>query len=185
MKNILLIAVLMGGLGNATGQNVVQAEYFIDTDAGIGKNTLVALTNPQADGNHNFRINLTGVVPGFHKLYIRTRDGNNQWSITSRRNIEVIPSGVIKKMAGGEYFFDTDPGFNAAAPVTIAPQDSVILPNFTAVTNNLPVGYHKLYIRLRDNDGRWSQTLRRNVEIINISTSVVAGNSSRKCVMVE
>lgn len=175
MKNIPFVAALLLCSAVTTAQNVVQAEYFIDADAGVGNNTLVTLANPSADGNYNLNINLTGLGIGYHKLYIRTKDSDGNWSFTARRNIEITSSNVIKRITGGEYFFDTDPGVNAANAVTVTPQDSVILQNFTAATNSLPIGYHKLYIRLKDNDGNWSLTARRNVEIIKASTYVIAG----------
>ncbi len=175
MKNILFIAVLLLFHAITAAQNVVQAEYFIDADAGVGKNTLITLNNPQADGNYNLNISLTGLAIGYHKLYIRTKDSDGNWSFTARRNIEITSSNAVKKIIGGEYFFDTDPGVNSAASIIVTPQDSVILQNFTAATNSLSVGYHKLYIRLKDNDGNWSLTARRNVEVTNASTYVIAG----------
>jgi hypothetical protein len=175
MKNILFIAVLLLFNAITAAQNVVQAEYFIDADAGVGKNTLITLNNPQADGNYNLNINLTGLAIGYHKLYIRTKDSDGNWSFTARRNIEITSSNAVKKIIVGEYFFDTDPGVRSAASITVTPQDSVILQNFTAATNSLSVGYHKLYIRLKDNDGNWSLTARRNVEVTNASTYVIAG----------
>lgn len=175
MKYSLLIALLLIGKMAATGQNVVQAEYFIDEDAGVGNNNLITLVNPSADGNYNLSIDLTGLSVGYHKLYIRTKDSDGKWSFTTRRNIEITSSNVNKKITGGEYFFDTDPGFNAASAITVSPLDSVILQNFNTVTSSLPVGYHKLYIRLKDIDGNWSLTSRRNVEVINTSVYVIAG----------
>jgi hypothetical protein len=175
MKKILFITVLLLYNTITTAQNAVQAEYFIDADAGVGNNKLLMLANPSADGNYNLNINLTGLATGYHKLYIRTKDSDGNWSFTARRNIEITSSNVIKRIAGGEYFFDTDPGINAATAITVTLQDSVILQNFTAATGSLSVGYHKLYIRLKDNDGKWSLTARRNVEVINTATYVTAG----------
>ena len=94
MKNILFVAVLLLCSAVTTAQNVVQAEYFIDADAG-GNNTLVTLANPSADGNYNLNINLAGLGIGYHKLYIRTKDSDGNWSFTARRNIapEHEPAG--------------------------------------------------------------------------------------------
>lgn len=156
-------------------QNVVRAEYFIDTDAGVGNNNLITLANPSSDGIYNLNINLTGLTIGYHKLYIRTRDSDGNWSFTSRRNIEINSSNTTKKIISGEYFFDADPGFDAATAISITAQDSAILKNFATVTSSLSAGYHKLYIRLKDNDGNWSLTTRRNVEVINSAAYVIAG----------
>jgi hypothetical protein len=170
---ILIFIVLLFYNTLALAQTVLQAEYFIDTDAGVGNNSLVTLTNPLPDGTYNFNINLATTAVGYHKLYIRTKDSDGKWGITTRRNIEVTSTNTTKKMVGGEYFFDTDPGFNAANAILIAPQDSAILQNFSAATNALSVGYHKLYIRLKDNDSNWTLTTKRNVEVYTSNTFLI------------
>jgi len=159
----------------AAAQNVVYAEYFVDTDAGVGNNTLITLANPLPDGSYNFNIALTNVPVGYHKVYIRTKDSDGNWSIVARRHVEVISSDINKRIVSGEYFFDTDPGFEAASVITVTPQDSAILQNFTAATGALSIGYHKLYTRFKDNDGNWSLTSRRNVEVFNNGIYTIAG----------
>ncbi|MEP7107923.1 MAG: hypothetical protein ABI760_08070 [Ferruginibacter sp.] len=175
MKIILIASCLLGSVHFSFGQNIVQAEYFVDTDLGFGNNTLVNVTS-SPDGIFPFTVNLSNLAVGYHKLYIRTRDSLGKWSITSRRNIEVVPNSsfVIKN---GEYFFDIDPGYDAGNPITISSQDSSILQNFNAVVAGLPAGYHKLYIRLKDVNGNWGQTGRRNMELVTslASASVVKG----------
>jgi hypothetical protein len=165
MKKILITGGLLCAVYFFSfGQNVVQAEYFLDTDLGFGNNTLVNVT-PSPDGTFPFTINLSNASTGYHKLYIRTMDTDGKWSITSRRNIEVVPA-TAARITNGEYFFDVDPGFDSGNPVTVSPQDSAILQNFTAVVTGLPPGYHKLYIRLKDVNSKWSQTARRNMEVV-------------------
>ncbi len=146
-------------------QNVVQVEYFIDTDLGYGNNTLVSLT-PAADGTFPLTIPVSSYQPGYHKLYIRTKDSDGKWSLSARRNIEVLASEAKTIVVTGEYFIDADPGFGMGMPVTIdSPDSSVVLQNFSAATAGLSEGYHKLYGRLMDNLGRWSITFRRNMEV--------------------
>jgi hypothetical protein len=171
------IAIITGWLlfGMATkAQDIVQAEYFIDTDAGIG-NSLITLTDPQPDGNFNLNINLSGVSSGYHKLFIRTKDSDGKWSLFTRRNIQVVSNNVVKNIVSGEYFFDSDPGFNAGTPIIVAAQDSIILQNFTTATGALSIGYHKLYIRMKDSEGNWGHTSRRNVEVIRPFMSLISG----------
>ncbi|MFT3682371.1 MAG: hypothetical protein QM791_19100 [Ferruginibacter sp.] len=175
MKRSLSIIILLITVKTALSQNAVQAEYFIDTDYGVGNNTLITLNNPQADGTYSFNADLSGLSLGYHKLYIRVKETDGKWSLTTRRNIEVISSNTNKIITGAEYFFDTDPGFSNAQPATVSPQNEAILQNFPAITKELSKGYHKLYIRVRDIDGKWSITARKNVEIIKAEAYVVAG----------
>ncbi|MEO5893288.1 MAG: hypothetical protein ABIQ31_23760 [Ferruginibacter sp.] len=173
MKIFLISSWLLLGSYFSMGQNVIQVEYFLDADLGFGNNTLVNIT-PLPDGTFPFTVNLGGVSVGYHKLYIRTKDSDGKWSRTSRKNIEVT-SPASSRVMTGEYFFDADPGFNAGNPITISSQDTAILQNFTAATATLPIGYHKLYIRLKDNNGNWGQAARRNMEVVNLPVSVVKG----------
>ena len=164
MKKILILLFCSGLSIASLAQNVVQGEYFIDTDLGVGNNTQVTFA-PSADNSFPLTINLSGYQTGYHKLYIRTKDSDGNWSFTSRRNIEVLASEAKTTIVSGEYFIDTDPGFAMALPIAITTPDSIILQNFSAATASLSEGYHKLYGRLLDNLGRWSITFRRNMEV--------------------
>ncbi len=165
MKRIYLFLLLVGFHFALLAQNVVLFEYFIDTDAGFNNNTVVNVT-PAADGTFPFNVDLTNVSIGAHKLYIRTRDNDGEWSLTSRRNIEVVPSFTDKNVTAAEYFFDTDPGVGNATSFSISPQTPDITQNFVANTSSLTPGNHKLYIRTKDDQDKWSLTSRRNVEVI-------------------
>jgi len=176
MKNFIIILFCTGSSLACLSQNVVQAEYFIDTDLGYGNNTLVSLT-PAADGTFPLTISVSSYQPGYHKLYIRTKDSDGKWSLSARRNIEVLVSEAKTIIVAGEYFIDTDPGFGMGMPITIdSPDSSVVLQNFSAATTGLSEGYHKLYGRLMDNLGRWSITFRRNMEVYkNENNNVING----------
>lgn len=172
MKNFILLLLFIAMSLVCLSQNVVQGEYFIDTDLGFGNNTLVNLT-PSVDGTYALNINLSSYQPGYHKLYIRTKDSNGNWSLTARRDIEVLPSGAKTTIVSGEYFIDIDPGFGKASAITISTPDSIVLQNFSAVASTLSEGYHKLYGRVKDNLGRWSLTFRRNMEVYKSDTTKV------------
>ncbi len=49
----------------------------------------------------------------------------------------------------------------------------VVLQNFVAATAGLSAGYHKLYGRVLDNNGKWSLTFRRNIEIYKSDTPYI------------
>jgi Secretion system C-terminal sorting domain len=172
MKNFIIILFFTGLSLAALSQNVAQVEYFIDADAGYGNNAIIDVT-PSADGTFPFTLNLSSFIPGYHKLYIRTKDSDGKWSLTARRNIEVLASAAKTTIIRGEYFVDTDPGVGTATPITIATPDSIILQNFTAVASGLSEGYHKLYGRFKDNQGKWGLTFRRNIEVYKSDTTKV------------
>jgi hypothetical protein len=165
MKTFIAILFLLDIAFTSVAQEVVQAEYFLDADAGFGQNKTVGFT-PATDGSFSFTVDLSGVSPGFHSLYFRMKGSDGAWSHTSTRNIEVLASESINNIVSGEYYFDADPGFGAANNITISTPDSAILENFMAATASLSVGYHKLYGRLKDQFGNWSLTFSRNTEVI-------------------
>lgn len=173
MKNLLILICSTGLSLAALSQNVAQVEYFIDTDQGFGNNKLASVS-PSSDVTFSLPIDFSGITPGYHKLYFRTKDNNGIWSLTRRRNVEVLISEAKATFVKGEYFFDNDPGFGNGSSIAITDlTDSIILQNFTAVTSALSEGYHKLYGRLLDNEGHWGLTFRRNVDIYKSSNTSV------------
>lgn len=63
--------------------NISQVEYFIDLDPGFGKATQVSVTPSINITNKTFAIDVESVAPGPHNLFVRTKNSNNTWSITS------------------------------------------------------------------------------------------------------
>lgn len=168
MKTVLILGLM--GLSLVTfAQNIIQVEYFLDVDAGFGKNTVRTVT-PTADGPLSFTVDVSAASAGYHILYMRTRANNGAWNHTTIRNLEVIKNQPTSNVAWVEYFFDTDPGVGKAAAVALAiPQ-----PNgpFTFVipqdkTMDSP-GAHTLYVRAQDRpDRNWSLTQWKAVTIVN------------------
>jgi hypothetical protein len=142
----------------ATAQNVIKAEYFIDTDLGFGNNKIINFANTQPDATHNFIIDLTGISAGYHKLYIRILDSDGKWSHTTRRTIEII-KGYAPVINAAEFFFNTDPGFGNATAVTFSLPSTDSNFTFKIPLSKIPTGAHTLYIRARDStSNNWSIT---------------------------
>ncbi|MBE0638128.1 MAG: hypothetical protein IH598_06400, partial [Bacteroidales bacterium] len=63
--------------------NIVQAEYFINTDPGIGSGINIPVLNPATKlENLEFIADLSGLPLGKHLLFIRSKDVTGKWSIT-------------------------------------------------------------------------------------------------------
>lgn len=153
----------------AQDTTITRLEYFIDTDPGVGN--AVSMNIPSsADVSFPFTVDLTNYSIGYHKLYIRTRDNLGRWSLTARRNIEVLPSSTLNNVVTGEYFIDEDPGFGAGKAITVTTEGEEVLQDFSAALTGLAEGYHKLYGRFKDTHGSWSLTYRRNIEVIKDET---------------
>ncbi len=69
-----------------------------------------------------------------------------------------------------EYYFDNDPGFGNGTQVTFA-SDSIVDVNFNADLSTIAVGYHKLFIRIKDDDGKWSLVFKQDVYKADVPSS--------------
>ena len=148
-------------------EEITQAEYFLDADNGVGLNTKIDIES-DIDITENIVANIPSSTPlGYHKLYIRTKDALGNWSQTTRKNIEVFPQETENAVVMGEFYLDTDPSFNSGVAFEISSQSEDVMQDFIAeITDDIPTGYHKLYGRVKDPYGNWSQTFRKNIEVV-------------------
>lgn len=58
-----------------------------------------------------------------------------------------------------EYFIDIDPGIGMATPISITSSESNITVSDILSTENLPSGFHRIFIRIQDSNGVWSMPL--------------------------
>ncbi|MBS1775914.1 MAG: T9SS type A sorting domain-containing protein, partial [Bacteroidetes bacterium] len=146
-------------------QNIIAAEYFIDTDPGQGNGTSISITPGVNLSNQTVAINTTGLVVGIHRVYLRTKSGEGNWSITNVKDFTVsldqaYPTAPVapQNIIAAEYFIDTDPGQGNGTSISITP--GVNLSNQTVAinTNSLVVGIHRVYLRTKSGEGNWSLT---------------------------
>ena len=132
---------------------IIEAEYFFDTDPGIGNGTAISITS----GNtieFNETIPTTNLNTGFHKLYVRFKNENNQWSLYEARSF-FIQDFASYQIIEAEYFFDTDPGIGNGTAISITSGNPIEF-NETIPTTNLNTGFHKLYVRFKNENNQWS-----------------------------
>ncbi|MEO6547846.1 MAG: hypothetical protein ABIN94_07590 [Ferruginibacter sp.] len=70
--------------GAVATPQIVQAEYFIDSDPGYGKGTPITITAATDVSNIIFDADISVVANGAHKLGIRSMDANGAWSIDNK-----------------------------------------------------------------------------------------------------
>jgi len=146
-----------GGLQMAQLNSV---EYFFDTDPGMGEGIQIAVAGTDLDDD--YALSVDGLSNGIHRLYVRVRDGANQWSLYSSALIQVNGSSYEELLAM-EYFFDNDPGFGQA---TVVPISSLNYDDdITLSLAGVPQGHRKLYIRVMDATGQWSLYASHTVQI--------------------
>ncbi|HYO22637.1 MAG TPA: hypothetical protein VER36_09535, partial [Flavisolibacter sp.] len=69
---------------------ITQAEYFLDTDPGVGAGAPLTITTPGNTVMQNFLITIPASTPnGQHLLAVRVKDGNGVWGLLEWREITV------------------------------------------------------------------------------------------------
>lgn len=144
------------------GQQAV-AEYFFDTDPGIGNGTPLSFTNPNDSVNQNFSVIIpTTLNSGPHQLYVRSRDEKGIWSHASEKSFYITP-----KIIAAEYFYDTDPGKGLGTALSINSSNDSLNQNFSIVVPaTLAGGDHQLYIRTQEDNKVWSLCAERSFYLL-------------------
>ena len=152
--------VFMVHQGGNGPRQLTRLEYFVDTDPGRGNGTALSLTGATTSDSI-YTLDLAGVSPGIHTLYVRAKDDAGAWSFTQRRVFMVSNvGGSSRQLDRLEYFIDEDPGrgLGTSLPLTDAVNSDS---TYTLDLTNVDPGIHTLYVRARDNAGTWSFVQRR------------------------
>lgn len=137
--------------------NIVAAEYFFDSDPGIGNGTSIAV------GPTGAMVNFMATIPqslpgGFHVLSIRVKDANGRWSLFEKRTFYVSPPPVAMPIINGiEYFRNADPGVGIGSLLAIGtPADTINPILMLPISDTATLGQFFYAFRSRDVNGKWS-----------------------------
>lgn len=147
----------------AASGNITKAEYYFDTDPGFGLGTNIPLTAASNLPALLATMNTASLNPGIHRLYIRSKNASGKWSITSSRLFAVEPNypaapAIAGNINKAEYYIDTDPGFGLGTniPLTAATNLPALIASIN--TASIPAGIHRIYVRSKNVEGKWSIT---------------------------
>lgn len=134
---------------------ISEIEYFFDEDPGYGEGTTIsAINTPSEAVDLDTIISSTGLMPGFHTLYIRAYSG--RWGIPEQRLVYTDQAGnTIVNVAEFEYFFDVDPGYGTATKIPVTTPDGEVIRELFLTASSLPPGEHSVSVRAKDENGRW------------------------------
>ena len=171
MKQFFIAVFYLVFQFNANAQGFSKAEYFFDTDPGIGNATSITLSG--TINTLNFTANIpTSLSSGFHVLGLRVKNNNGKWSLFEHRAFYISPTppaGV--EITSAEYFIDADPGIGNAVPTPVGTNGAIV--NFTInIPTVLAPGFHTVALRTKSSEGKWSLFEHR---AFYISPSVLAG----------
>lgn len=148
--------ITVNGLPSSEDNEIVWIEYFIDTDPGFFNGTPLYLT-PAPDVTINASINIGNLTEGLHRLYVRAYDDSCRWGLPQCKPFivqQTSPQTPMLNITQMEYFIDTSTAPGSGNNVNLSASPDVTA-NTSITLNNLSEGLHRLYVRAKDQSGRW------------------------------
>ena len=179
MKAIYILAILLWSVFSY-GQAIQSAEYFFDTDPGVGNATALPVGSASDTINFSGAIATTGLSAGHHHLYVRVKNTQGVWSHYFSRvlYIKEAPTTPSPRLFAAEYFYNTDPGTGNGnnIPSSAFPDDTVNISTSVATTG-LTGGWDTLHVRVKDSLGVWSMTMAQPFLICTnrVATPIISG----------
>ena len=186
---VFIVPVTPAIAANKPPSRILKAEYFYDSDPGFGQGTNIPIA-PTFDLSGSFAVNLTGLTSGVHRIYLRTQDSVKSWSLTNIGSFYLLPIVTTipantnpANISKAEYFIDTDPGFGQGTDIPVTTSSDVTINNAFINLTGLSNGVHRVYVRTKNINGRWSLTNLSVFSIVAASVTIpanpVAGNITK------
>jgi hypothetical protein len=155
-------------------EELVEAEYFFNSDPGLGNATPLALSQLAFEGN--LELSVDGLSTGVHTLYVRVKDARGIWSFYGQHNVVITNPTSGTTLVAAEYYFDNDPGQGNAIALLI-PQSSVVDGNFPITLPPNMTGTHSICIRVMDINNQWSPNVCQTITICNAQVPQITANA--------
>lgn len=135
---------------NSNDAVITQAAYYFDGNSNNSFN--IPITQAADIVDLGVLINTSSLSTGIHGMYLSTKDNEGKWSVT---NVYLFyktssPTPIVKV----EYYVDN----NAVIDVPVTQSTDIVDLNFSVNISSLPLGVHKMYLRTKDAEGKWSVT---------------------------
>jgi PKD repeat protein len=174
MKRKKLVITLLCALiwSSLSAQKINRAEYFFDTDPGIGNGTQLSFT-----ASDNVEITKDITIPeslkgGIHVLFARVQNDQGVWSMPESYLLSV--QNGFTKLISAEYFFDTDPGLGKGTKISFTPSDNINITQAISIPDSLKGGLHVLFARVKNTSGTWSLSEAYLISVQNGFTALTA-----------
>jgi len=176
MRYFIIPLVLLTFLSVAHSQNIVQAEWFIAPDPGMGNGNPITASTPNDSVGLNFAVPVDTLSPGTYQVFVRSRSNNGTWGVPQL--VKIFKIDMIPSVANNlnidqvEHWTDSDPP--TLDDVTDSSQVNI---SESISTTSLYPGRHHTYIRCRDNSGRWGVVERRPFFMVNLLAATLQPKS--------
>ncbi|WP_034057173.1 T9SS type A sorting domain-containing protein [Lacinutrix jangbogonensis] len=136
--------------------DIVEAEYFFNQDPGIGLATIIDLVDAETI-DEALTISIASLSVGTHRLFVRVKNSANKWSLYEHKTFRIAPTVVnnTNDIVEAEYFFNQDPGIGLATTIDLVDAE-IINEALTVSTSSLPIGTHRLFVRVKNSTNKWS-----------------------------
>ncbi|PCH67070.1 MAG: hypothetical protein COC01_06595 [Bacteroidetes bacterium] len=169
---------------------VLQAEYFWDSDPGIGNGKTLLALDGNLDEALESVLNDTVNLPttGIYKFSTRVKDAEGVWgpvfSVVVNVDDSLTSSTRSIYVAQGEGFWNTDPGLGSGtAFLSFDGTFDEAMESISAnvITDNVAIGLNVFYVRVKDPNGNWGPVFGSVIEIEPCPTTASAGNDTTIC----
>ncbi len=149
--------------GPTVASNITKLRISFDNEPSFDLETDVSITS-SGDVSFSDNISLPALSLGNHRLLVRVKDADGKWSATefSTTFTNLLPTYPTPPPPASNitqlgWFIDSDLGFDAETPIAVTPANEV---SFSGNINlpTLSAGNHRLLVRVKDADGKWSAT---------------------------
>jgi hypothetical protein len=82
-------------------------------------------------------------------------------------------------LSKAEYFFDTDPGFGNGISINLAGNPDSINQNFSIPIGSLSQGFHNLFFRVKNTQGKWAMYMGRRFFVLPNPSTLLTGPISK------
>ncbi|MCO5251092.1 MAG: hypothetical protein M9949_06680 [Candidatus Kapabacteria bacterium] len=161
MRLILYCCIFVTLSLAALSQDLLQYEYYFNTDPGVGNGTVRNITGDDSvlviDS-----VDLTNLEVGFHRLCFRFKDEDGTWSNSVCRIFNVkslfVPESPL--LTDAEYYINEDPGIRNAIAFDIGSAEQILLIDSVPFAD-MDYSFHRLCFRFKNEDGAWSNSVCR------------------------
>src|SRR5690606_14327641 len=158
MKAFYTILISCFCIGFSWSQtDIASLEYYFNQDPGVGLGTSIDIDPDAENIDQNFSISTTGLPAGTHRLFVRAINTNGESSIYSNKTFVVLPEADANNsdITEVEYYFDQDPGIGNGTVIDLADASSID-EAVTVSTTGLPIGTHRLFVRVKNSNSKSS-----------------------------
>ncbi|WP_425076937.1 T9SS type A sorting domain-containing protein [Psychroserpens sp. S379A] len=136
--------------------NITAAEYYLNTDPGVGNAVNIAISNGELL-NENLAFITNTLTQGSYRAFLRVKNADDVWSMYDRVSFSVVPLADINTadINSIEYFFDNDPGVGMGSQINLTDTE-IVNQNLAIPTTGLTTGSHRLFVRVGNTNGTYS-----------------------------